>query len=58
MRKRVFREAREWGDRVARVFDPFVNDNFCVRDGMGVSLAVGHATGQFRHFDDETSSLQ
>ena len=37
----------------ARTFDPFVDDNFGIHHGFGASLAVGHAAGQFGHFDNE-----
>ena len=38
----------------ARGLNPFVDDFVGVRHGFGVGLPIGHATGQLRHFDDET----
>jgi len=45
------------GDRApkfARGLDPFIDHDFSVRDGFGISLTVGHAAGEFGNFDNET----
>jgi hypothetical protein len=45
------------GDRApkfARGFDPVLYDDFCVCDCVDLSLAVGHAAGEFGNFDNET----
>ena len=33
---------------------PFLYDDFCVCDCVGLSLAAGHAAGEFGNFDNET----
>jgi hypothetical protein len=45
---------RNWATELARGLDPFVDHDFGVCHGLCVRLAVGHATGQFRYFDNET----
>ena len=45
------------GDRASKFtcgFDPFLDDLLGVGDRFGVRLTVGHAAGEFRHFDNET----
>ena len=40
-----------------RYGDPFVNDDFSIRDSFGVGLAVGHTAGQFGNFDNKAVVL-
>src|SRR6266436_3943948 len=44
---------RNRATKFARGFDPLADDDFGVRDGFRIGLTVGHAAGQFRHFDNE-----
>ena len=48
--------ATRFGNRAAefaRGFDPFRDDDLRVCHGFRVSLTVGHATRQFRYFDNK-----
>ena len=45
---------RNWPAKFARGFDPFGDDDFGIRHGLGVALAIGHATGQFGNLNNKT----
>jgi hypothetical protein len=40
--------------KFARGFDPFGDNDFGIRHGLGVVLAISHATGQFGNLNNKT----